>query len=65
MTTVGDLPFNVYICSGMDIDTDGTAYASLSTDAGSELYTVNLQTGAATLLGGIFGSPVHGIAVRP
>jgi len=65
MTTVADLPFNVYICSGMDIDTDGTAYASLSTDTGTELYTVNLQTGSASLLGAIFGSPVHSVAVRP
>ena len=63
MTTVGDLPFNVYICSGMDIDTDGTAYASLATDSGSELYTVNLQTGATSFLGGIEGSPVHSIAL--
>ena len=65
LTTVGSLPFNVYICSGMDIDTDGTAYASLATDGGSELYTVNLQTGATAFLGGIEGSPVHGIALRP
>ena len=65
LTTVGTLAFNVYTCSGMDIDSDGTAYASLSTDTGSELYTVNLQTGATSLLGAIAGSPVHSIALRP
>jgi hypothetical protein len=65
LTTIGDLPFNVYICSGMDVDSDGTAYASLATDNGSELYTIDLQTGAASLLGGITGSPVHSIALRP
>jgi hypothetical protein len=65
LTTVGNLPFNVYICSGMDIDTDGTAYASLATDNGSQLYTINLQTGNTTPLGGIAGSPVHSIALRP
>lgn len=65
LTTVADLPFNVYICSGMDVDTDGTAYASLATDGGQRLYTVNLQTGAPSLLGQIPGSPVHSIAVRP
>ncbi|HEX6107640.1 MAG TPA: DUF4394 domain-containing protein [Gemmatimonadales bacterium] len=65
LTTVADLPFNVYLCSGMDIDTDGTAYAALGTDSGSELYAVNLQTGAATLLGEIPGSSVHSIALRP
>ncbi|HYC31446.1 MAG TPA: DUF4394 domain-containing protein [Gemmatimonadales bacterium] len=63
MTTVGNLPFNVYICSGMDVDTDGTAYASLATDSGSGLYTVDLQTGATSFLGGIEGSPVHSIAL--
>ena len=65
LTTVADLPFNVYICSGMDIDTDGKAYAALATDNGSELYTINLQSGATTLLGLIAGSPVHSIALRP
>lgn len=30
LTTVADLPFNVYICSGMDVDTDGKAYAALA-----------------------------------
>ncbi len=65
ISTVADLPFNVYLCSGMDIHSDGTAYASLATDAGQQLYTINLTTGAATLLGDIAGSPVHSIAVRP
>lgn len=65
LTTAADLPFNVYICSGMDIDADGTAYAALATDNGSELYTVNLQTGATGLLGEIAGSPVHSLALRP
>lgn len=65
LVTVGNLPFNVYICSGLDIDTDGTAYASLATDNGSELYTINLQNGSTAFLGGIAGSPVHSIALRP
>lgn len=65
LTTVADLPFNVYLCSGLDIDTDGTAYAALATDNGSELYTINLATGGTTLLGDIAGSPVHSIALRP
>ena len=65
LTTVAALPFNVYLCSGMDVDADGTAYAALGTDSGSELYTIDLESGAATLLGGIAGAPVHSIAVRP
>ena len=64
LTTVGGFGRNVYLCSGLDIDTDGTAYASLSTDNGSELYTVDLTTGAATLLGNI-GPAVHSLAVAP
>ena len=65
LTTVAELPFNVYLCSGMDIDADGTAYAALGTDSGSELYTIDLATGDTALLGGIAGSPVHSIALRP
>jgi Domain of unknown function (DUF4394) len=65
LTTVADLPFNVYLCSGMDVASDGTAYAALGTDSGSELYTINLTSGAPTYLGDIAGSPVHSIAVRP
>jgi uncharacterized protein DUF4394 len=64
LTTVGDSGVNAYLCSGLDIDTDGTAYASLSTDNGSELYTVDLATGAATLLGNI-GPAVHSLALAP
>ncbi len=64
LTTVGGFGFNVYLCSGFDVDADGTGYASLSTDNGSELYTVNLVTGAATLLGNI-GPAVHSLALAP
>ncbi len=65
MATVAPFGFNVYLCSGLDIDTDGTAYAALSTDGGSQLYTIDLASAAATLLGDIAGSPVHSIALRP
>lgn len=63
--TVATLPFNVYICSGIDIDTDGTAYAALATDNGSELYTIDILTGETDYQGWIAGSPVHSIALRP
>ena len=65
LSTVSDLPFNVYICSGLDVDADGTGYAALATDGGSELYTIDLSTGTTGFLGGIAGSPVHSLAVRP
>ena len=64
LTTITTLPFNIYVCSGLDIDADGTAYAALATDDGSELYTIDLETGATDLQGGI-GAPVHSIALRP
>jgi hypothetical protein len=65
LTTVATLPFNVYLCSGMDVGSDGTAYAALGTDNGSQLFTIDLTSGAPTYLGDIAGSPVHSIAVRP
>jgi hypothetical protein len=65
ITTVADLGFNVYICSGLDVDTDGTAYAALATDSGSELYSIDLENGNSSYLGDISGSPVHSIALRP
>ena len=65
LSTVADLGFNVYICSGLDVDTDGTAYAALATDSGSELYTIDLEHGNSSYLGDITGSPVHSIALRP
>lgn len=63
--TLRKLPFNVYLCSGLDVGPDGTGYAALSTDSGSELYRVDMVTGYVTLVGGIAGSPVHSITVRP
>jgi hypothetical protein len=65
LTTVANLPFNVYLCSGMDVDSDGTAYAALGTDNGSQLFTIDLTKGTPTYLGDIAGSPVHSITVRP
>ena len=64
LATVGSFGFNVYLCSGFDVDTDGTGYASLSTGNGSELYTIDLASGDATRLGNI-GPAVHSLAVAP
>jgi hypothetical protein len=64
ITTVAPFGFNVYLCSGFDIDADGTGYATLSTDAGSEVYTIDLASGATTLLGQLPGA-VHSLAVAP
>jgi hypothetical protein len=70
LTTVGTFGFNVYLCSGFDIDADGTAYATLSTDAGSEVYTIDLANGATTYLGQLPGECTaslsgHDLAAAP
>lgn len=54
--TVGSLGIDVTNVGDLDIsDVSGTAYAAytLNGDSSSKLYTVNLQTGRATLVGGI------------
>jgi len=66
LTTVGSLGVNTTEDVGFDIfPTTGVAYATLTTTSGvSSLYTVNLATGAATLVGELRGvGPLRGIAV--
>jgi trimeric autotransporter adhesin len=65
LTTVGLLNFNVGEDAGFDIAQDGVAYASLVTTTGtSDLYTINLTSGAATRVGQIgTGENLIGIAV--
>jgi uncharacterized protein DUF4394 len=68
LTTLGPLNAATTADVGFDIaGDDTTAYATLSTAAGaSRLYTIDLATGGATLIGNIgYGFPVRGIAVRP
>ncbi len=62
VANIGSLGFNTESSAGFDIAPSGTAYAALSgTDPFSpQLYTVNLSTGAATLVGQI-GSGSDGI----
>lgn len=71
-TSIGALGFNASALNGFDISgTTGVAYASVQTTAGAgaSLYTVNLGTGATTLVGTIgSGSTVtqlRGITVAP
>lgn len=67
LTTVGSLGFNTSDSVGFDISsTSGRAFASLTSPGGaaSSLAMVNLNTGAATVIGAIGGGqPVAGIAV--
>ena len=66
LSTVGPLGTGTTLCVGFDIAEDGAAYAALTQPDGSKLYTIDLETGAATLLGTIgTDSPVQGIAIVP
>jgi len=63
VTTVGALGINVTDLAGFDVSgSSGTAYAALQTTTSgiSNLYTINLATGTATLVGQIGG----GLLVR-
>ena len=55
ITTVGALGVDALKANGFELLGDGTAYAALNVDDGSSLvtglYTINLATGAATLVG--------------
>jgi hypothetical protein len=66
--TIGALGFNTSDLVGFDISgSSGIAYASLTSPAAnaSQVFTINLATGAASLLGTIGGGvPVNGLAVR-
>ncbi len=68
LNTVGPLGFNTDQRVGFDIDVAGTAFASLTPNAGptSTLFTVNLATGQATAVGTIGGgAPLVGLTVAP
>jgi len=69
MTTVGPLGVNTSEDVGFDIvgpDAAREVYASLTVGGRSELYTINLTTGAATRVARIGGpAAVRGIAVAP
>jgi hypothetical protein len=64
--TVGPLGTGTTLCVGFDIAEDGSAFAALTQSDGSKLHTIDLETGAATLIGTIaIDSPVQGIAIVP
>jgi hypothetical protein len=69
LNTVGALGFNTSDLVGFDVSgINGVAYASLTAPAGSAsaLYTINLVTGSATLLGTIGGGvPLRDITAAP
>jgi hypothetical protein len=67
VTTVGALGVSAGADVGFDISPlDGVAFAALSVGGVSGLYTINLTTGAARLIGPIgTGAAVTGLAVLP
>ena len=70
LNTVGALGIDTSVFLGFDILSDGfggnLAFASLTNTAGvPSLYSINLSTGAATLIGGISASSVYGLALVP
>ena len=70
LNTVGALGFDTSQLTGFDIFTDpngiNTAFASLTLQGNnSGLYTINLSTGAATLIGAINARQLFGLAVAP
>lgn len=58
LTTVGGLGVNAPGATGFDISISGTAYAAFHNGSDSQLYTINLATGAATLAGTIGGGMI-------
>ncbi len=69
LNTVGSLGVNATSVLGFDIRFQGvtnTAYATMVVGGISSLYTINLATGAATLVGAIGGGlTLRGLAIAP
>ena len=65
LTTVGGLGVDTTADVGFDISPlDNVGFAALTTGGTASLYTIDLLTGAATLVGAI-GAPVSGLAAMP
>ncbi|MBB5351686.1 hypothetical protein HNR46_001925 [Haloferula luteola] len=64
LTTIGSLGIDAMDLGGFDIAPDGTAYAAFSNGLVTTLYTLDLTTGSATMIGNPTGS-LSGLAVVP
>jgi hypothetical protein len=58
LQTIGALGVDIADVSGFDISLSGTAYGAFHNGSASELYTIDLLTGSATLVGSI-GSDIQ------
>src|SRR5262249_55877880 len=65
--TVGPLGLDATAVAGFDITAAGTAFAALTPagSTGSQLYAIDLNTGAATLLGAVGGGQLLGLTAVP
>jgi hypothetical protein len=66
LNTVGALGVAASGSADFDISASGTAYAAIPAGGMTSLYTINLSTGAATVIGVLAsGGPIQGMAVVP
>jgi hypothetical protein len=64
VTTLGSTGVVTAACAALDVGANGVLYASMTTGGVNSLYTMNVSTGAATLLGAIPVVPsIQSIAV--
>lgn len=66
LSTIGPLGVDTLDFAGFDIGPADSAFAALDIGGQTKLFTINLTTGAATLVGTIGdGTPIRGLAVAP
>ena len=66
VTSVGSTGEVTAACAALDVGVNGVVYASMTTSGVNSLYTMNVSTGAATLLGAIPVVPsIQSIAIAP
>ncbi len=66
LTSVGSTGVITAACAALDVGADGVVYASMTISGGNRLYTMNVSTGAATLLGAIpVVASIQSIAIAP
>jgi hypothetical protein len=65
LVNVGPLGVNATAIGGFDIRANGEAYAALTVEGVNGLYSIDLTTGAATLVGSLDGRFQPGFAIAP
>lgn len=66
VATLGSTGVTTAACAALDVGANGVLYASMTTSGVNNLHTMNVSTGAATLLGAIPVVPsIQSIAIAP